>query len=160
MFWAMIVLVCVFLAIKFRGFRFGIAAILGLVVLAVTIFVGWQHESEEHSKHLVKRDQLLFTDLRLGQSNYGSSYVLTGRVRNNSQFTVFDVKAKIRILDCEERSHCEVVGEEEAWNISPLLPSGQVRSINSDIFFGSGTQVRGNFQWSYEITEIRARAGD
>ncbi len=155
--WGLLAIAAVFLAIKFRGFRFAVFGTIGLLVLLVVIYLSYQHSQEERSRRLVRPDQLTFTDLRLGPSSYGSSYGLTGRVRNNSQFTVFEVKAKVRILDCDQQSHCDVVGEEEAWDMCPLLPPGQVRDINTSVFFGGGTQVRGQFQWNYEITEIRAR---
>ena len=157
MVWVLVVIACVYFAIKFRAFRIALVAIVGLLALAITIYLSRQHEDEEKSKHLVRPDQLEFSDLRLGPASYGSSYVLTGRARNSSQYTVFDVVAKIRILDCDEQSHCDVVGEENMFEMWPLLPPGQIREINSDVFFGSGTKVRGKFQWNYEITEIRAR---
>jgi hypothetical protein len=160
MVWVIVVLACLFLAIKFRGFRYALAVILGLLTLAVAIYVSRLHENEENSKHLVQPDQLVFTDMHLGPSNYGSSYVLTGRVQNNSQDTVFDVVAQIRILDCDAQEHCDVVGEEKTFDMVPLLPPGQARDINSDVFFGSGTQIHGKFEWNYEITEIRARSGN
>lgn len=158
MIWALVVIACIFLAIKFRGFRYTLAIIMGFLALAIVVYVSRQHESEETSKHLVRPDQLAFLDLSLGPSSYGSSYVLRGRVRNDSQFTVYDVKAKIRILDCDEKAHCDVVGEEETFDMCPLLPPGQVRDINSSVYFGNGTQVHGKFEWNYEITEIRARS--
>jgi hypothetical protein len=131
-----------------------------LLIATITVYFAREHENEEKSKHLVRSDQLGLTDLRLGLASYGSSYVLTGRVLNNSQFTIFDVKAKIRILDCDDQSHCDVVGEEETFGMCPLVPPGQVRDINSDVFFASNTQVHGKFKWDYQITEVRARSGN
>jgi hypothetical protein len=77
-------------------------------------------------------------------------------VKNNSPYAVYDIKARIRVLDCNAQSHCDVVGEENT-RIGPFLPPGQVRDINDSVFFDSGTRVRGQFQWNYEITEVRAR---
>jgi hypothetical protein len=156
--WVLAAIACIFLAIKFRGFRYVLLAITGLLVLVVVVYVDHNKQEEESSKHLVRVDQVVFTDLRLGPDSFGSSYRLSGRVKNNSPYYVFAVKAKFHILDCDGQSHCDVVGEEEEWNICPLIPPGQVRDVDTSIYFGSGTQVRGQFQWNYEITEIRARS--
>jgi hypothetical protein len=129
MVWVLVTIACIYLAIKFRTFRYGFAGIVGLLAVTITIYFAREHENEESSKHLVRPDQLVFTDLRLGPASYG--YVLTGRVRNNSQFTVFGVKAKVRILDCDEQLHCDVVGEEETFNVCPLLPTVTPRSRGS-----------------------------
>ena len=158
MVWVLAAIACIFLAIKFRGFRYVLLAITGLLVLVVVVYVDHNKQEEESSKHLVRVDQVVFTDLRLGPDSFGSSYRLSGRVKNNSPYYVFVVKAKFHILDCDGQSHCDVVGEEEEWNICPLIPPGQVRDVDTSIYFGSGTQVRGQFQWNYEITEIRARS--
>lgn len=157
--WALIAVACVFLAIKFRSFRYVLLCIIGLLVLTISIYLSRQHETEEQSKRLVRSDQLQFSDMGL-RPDFGNSYVLTGRVKNISQYSVFEVEAKIRILDCDDQSHCDVAGEEDTWNICPLIPPGQVRDINQSIYFGDGTQVHGQFEWNYQITEIRARSGD
>jgi hypothetical protein len=156
--WALVAIACIFLAIRFRFFRFTLFVVVGLVVLTVAVYMAHESAETESSKHLVRADQLAFTDLRLGPDRYGSSYRLTGRVKNNSPYSVFEVKATICILDCDAQSHCDVVGEEEAWNMSPLVPPGQVRDIDTSVYFGSGTQIKGQFQSNYEITEIRARS--
>ncbi len=156
MVWFLVVIACILLAINYRRFRWGLFATVGLMALAVAFYVVRNHEEEEASKHLVSADRLVFTDL--GLASYGSGFKLTGRVKNNSPFYVFQVKATFHILDCDAQSHCDVVGEEEEWNICPLIPPGQLRDVEESIYFGSGTRVRGQFQWNYEITEIRARS--
>jgi hypothetical protein len=50
----------------------------------------------------------------------------------------------------------EVVGEEDR-DVAPVFPPGQLRDIDSSIYFSSGTRVRGNFEWNYMIGDIRAR---
>jgi len=157
--WFLAGIACIFLVIKYRRFRHFLLATLGLAVLGIVAYVVQNKHSEEVSRHMVNADQLQFTDLRLGSEGYGTSYKLSGRVKNNSPFYVFEVKAKFQILDCDDSSHCDVVGEEEEWNICPLVPPGQVRDIDTTIYFGSGTHVRGQFQWNYTITEVRARQG-
>jgi hypothetical protein len=157
MVWALLGIAAIVLAIKFRRFRYSLLAIVGLLALSIAIYIARQKAEEEASKHRVRTDQLVFTDLQMGPAGYGSSYRLIGRVRNNSPYSVFQVKAKFHILDCDEQSHCDVVGEEEEWDICPLVPPGQVRDIDTSIYFGTQTKVRGRYQWNYEITEIHAR---
>jgi hypothetical protein len=110
-------------------------------------------EASKASKNLVRAEELEFTDMRLGPESFGSSYNLTGRVRNNSRYTVTDVQAKIRLLDCDEKEHCDVIGEEDQ-DIVTDVPARQARDIQSSIFFGSGTRVRGHFKWSYVLNGI------
>ncbi len=158
MVWLLVAIICIFLAIKFRGFRYSILAIAGILAVAVTLYIAHNKQEEESSKSLVRPDQLVFSDLAMGPESFGSSYKLSGRVKNNSPYYVFLVKAKFHILDCDAQSHCDVVGEQEEWNICPLIPPGQVRDVDTSIYFGSGTKIRGQFQWNYGITEIRARS--
>src|ERR1700730_10657290 len=157
MVWALLALICIFLAFRFRAFRLTVLAIIGLIIVTIALYLAHDKTETESSKRLVRADQLAFTDLRLGPDNYGSSYKLTGRVKNNYPYSVFEVRARIRILDCDTQSHCDVVGEEET-SISPLVPPAQVRDIDESVYFGSETRIRGQFQWNYEITEIRARS--
>lgn len=154
--WALVAIGCILLAIKFRGFRLTLLAIVGLLIVVIAAYAIHRESETESSKHLVRADQLEFTDMRLGPSDYGS-YTLTGRVRNNSAYTVFEVKARVHVLDCNDQSHCDVVGDEDVWDMAPLVPPGEVRDINTTVYFGNGTQVRGQFEWNYKITEIRAR---
>ncbi|MCU1250613.1 MAG: hypothetical protein JWQ49_3642 [Edaphobacter sp.] len=157
MVWSLLLLASIFLAIKFRAFRFALLATIGLIVATIALYIAHDKTETESSKHLVLADQLAFTDLRLGPDNYGSSYRLTGRLKNKSPYSVFEVRARIRILDCDSQSHCDVVGEEET-SIGPLIPPAQVRDIDESVYFGSETRIRGQLQWNYEITEIRARS--
>ena len=130
--------------------------IAGVLALAVVGYIAYDSQQTEASKQLVRPEQLEFADMRLGPESFGSAYKLVGRVKNNSRHTAFGLQAKIHVLDCDEKSNCEVVGEEER-DIAPLIPPGQVRDIDDSIYFGSGTHVRGHFQWTYTISEIRAR---
>jgi hypothetical protein len=159
MIWLLAAIACIIPAVKFHRFRYFLLTIAGLLVLTGVVYRAHRKQEEESSKHLVSADQLIFTDLRFGPLTNGSFYRFSGRVKNNSPFYVFQVQGKFHILDCDAQSHCDVVGEEEEWNICPIIiPPGQVRDVDTSIYFGSGTRVRGRFQWNYEITQIRARS--
>jgi hypothetical protein len=157
MLWSILIIAGIIAFFCFPAFRKTVFIIAGVLSLVIFAYIENQKRQTEESKSLVHADNLEFTDMRLGPETYGSSYKLTGRVKNNSQYTVFEIKAKLHVLDCDEKSHCDVVGEEEEWNIAPLLPQGQVRDIDTSIYFNSEMHVRGQFQWDYGITEIRAR---
>ena len=138
----------------------GCGVFAGIVLLVIVLFVLWSYKNDAEYKaqfNRVRANQLAFTDLQM-VPHYGSRYKLTGRVRNNSQYHVSKVRAKFRVLDCNAQSQCDVVGEKEEWNILPLygLPAGQVRDIDEEISFNSSLQIRGRFQWDYQITEISA----
>jgi hypothetical protein len=155
-FWALLLIAGFIAFAKFPTFRktiFVIAGVLALAILGYVMYDKWQTAT---SKTLVRVGELEFADMRLGPETFGRGYKLVGRVKNNSRYTVFGIQAKIHVLDCDEKSNCEVVGEEDQ-DIVPMIPPGQVRDIEDSIYFSNGTQVRGHFQWNYTISEIRAR---
>lgn len=133
--------------------------VIGLV--AFVVYNGRKNKAEWDARFSrVSAHQLMFTDLHLNPigRTYGSSYKLTGRVKNNSSFGVSRIRAKIRILDCDAQSHCDVVGEKHLLSLIDFhgIPSGQVRDIDESVYFGSATHIHGRFQWDYQITEIEA----
>jgi len=158
MIWLLAAIACIIPAVRFRRFRYFLLTIAGLCVLTGVEYRAHRKQEEESSKRLVSAGQLTFTDLRFGPLRNGSFYRLSGHVKNNSPFYVFQVSGKFQILDCDAQSHCDVVGEAEEWNICPPIPTGQVRDVDISIYLGSGARVRGRFQWNYEITQIRARS--
>jgi hypothetical protein len=141
---------------KYPIFRKAAIAIAVVIVLFVFGYIENKKQQDEASKILVHLDQLDFSDMSLGPESYGTDYKLSGRIKNNSPYSVFSVKAKIHVLDCDKEAHCDVVGEEER-NIAPLIPPGQVREIDDSIYFGSATRVQGQFRWDYTVSEIQAR---
>jgi hypothetical protein len=157
MLWTILIIAGIIAFFRFPSFRKTALVIAGLLTLVIVGYIAKERHQTEASKELVHVEDVEFADMRLGPESFGSSYKLTGRVKNKSQYTIFEIKAKIHVLDCDEKSHCDVVGEEEEWNIAPLLPPGQVRDIDESIYFGSSMHVRGLFEWNYAITEIRAR---
>ena len=156
MLWALLLIAGIIALVKFPSFRKTIFVIASTLALAVVVYLLYDKQQTEASKKLVRVEELEFADMRMGPESFGSGYKLTGRVKNNSRYTVFVIQTKIHVLDCDDKSNCEVVGEEER-DIAPLIPPGQVRDIDDSIYFGSGTHIRGHFQWNYTISEIRAR---
>jgi len=155
MVWALLLIAAVFALINYRSFRRMMFTAAGVIALAVLGYLAYYRSQTEASKRLVSASELAFEDMRLGP-DYGSAYKLVGRVKNNSKYTVYRILAKIRVLDCDDKSNCETVGEEEQ-DIAPVIPPGQVRDIDESFFFGSGTRVRHRFEWNYAVGEIQAR---
>jgi hypothetical protein len=154
MLWAILLLIGLIAFLKLPSFRKVVLIIAGVITLTVIGYTAYDKQQTEASKRLVRFDQLDFTDMRLGLGDYASK--LTGRVKNNSKYTVFEVRASIRALDCDQNEKCEVIGEEEQ-DIVPVVPPGQVRDVDKSIYFSGNTKPRGKFQWNYRITEVRAR---
>ncbi len=155
MVWALLLIAAVFALINYPLFRRMLFAATGVLALVVLGYLAYHRSQAEASKRLVSANELAFEDMRLGPESYGSAYKLAGRVKNNSKYTVYSIHANIRVLDCDDESNCEIVGEEEP-DILLMIPPGQVRDIDDSILFGSGTRVRRRFEWSYAIGEIDA----
>lgn len=156
MFWALILIASCIALIKFQRLRKAVLVVAASLALCVSGYLVYDQHETSLSKTRVRPDQLTFTEMRLGPGSFGSSYRLVGRVKNNSPFTVFDIKARVQIRDCDVVAHCETVGEEEKV-LEPVIPPDQVRDIEESLYFGQGTHVKGSFQWNYTITEARAR---
>jgi hypothetical protein len=146
-------------------FKKSFVLIPGLLALAVVGFVAYFRHAQtlvqaEEAKRLVRAEELELMDIRLQphSESFGSSYTLTGRVRNNSRYTVTDIYVKIRLFDCDEKEHCDVIGEQDH-DIVTNIPAKQARDIQSVSYLDSGTHIRGRLKWSYSLNEISARSG-
>lgn len=157
MFWAILLIAAVICVVRFPAFRKSMLIIIGALVVVLGVYFAAQSQEESASKRRVTANQLELTDMSLQPEGHGSSYKLTGRIKNKSSFAVYQVKARITMRDCDKNSHCETVGEEEEWDISPLVPPGQVRDIDHSVYFPESTRILGRWEWSYSILEIRAR---
>jgi hypothetical protein len=152
-FWAFPLIAGIMALVKFPSFRKTILAIVAVLALATVGYLAYDKQQTKASKQRVRVEQLEFADMRLEEPHgYRSLYDrtasnLTGRVKNDSRYTVFGIEARIQVLDCDDKSNCEVVGEEEQ-DIAPLIPPGQARDIDALIHFRTSIQVRGHFQWN------------
>ncbi len=157
MFWVLFFVIVAIAFLKLPAFRKTILVITIVLVASIVGYVLYDRHEIEVSKTLVKPEQLEFSALRFGVGSFGSTYKLTGRAKNTSRYAVFAIRAKILALDCDDKANCEVVGEAEQV-LSLFIPPGQARDIAETVYFANGMHVRGHFQWSHVITEIRARA--
>src|SRR3990170_8381658 len=101
------ILIFLFLAIKYRGFRYFI--IISIVVGAAYIF--YLHESNKReealSKTRIKKEDIALFDERLSLGTLGK---FTARMKNNSvQYTLKELSLRFQVLDCVKKD-CEIIG--------------------------------------------------
>ncbi len=106
----LVVLILLVVSAGFRKFAgiFVLIAVIGGVIY-------WQYqenyqenyqekylENEEQSKTRIKQSELLFEDVSLINTSYGSPYMV-GRITNNSsQYTLKEVQLKLTFRDCDK----------------------------------------------------------
>jgi hypothetical protein len=154
--WWLIAILVVIAAFAFP--RFGKALLVLVGLAAVALFVIYQQSEQEESaaRQRVTPQQVELTDLRLGPPQYGSSYGLTGRIRNAStKFSIKSLQLKITLRDCITSADCVTVGDRTTY-IFVSVPPGQTRGISESIYFSNLPPLRGSFAWSYAIAEIKA----
>ncbi len=161
MFAAAALIIAVILFIKFPVFRKFTLVVVAVVAVGAMLLIGYFQEQEKESarkreaaKHLVAPTSLDYQDMRLGKE-YGSDYRLTGRVKNNSQYTITAITVKVSISDCDSSGHCDVVGDKQEEHYL-RIPPGQARDLNETLFMDQGTEIRNFMQWSYTITDVSA----
>lgn len=82
-------------------------------------------------------------DLAL-QPDYGSSYRLTGRLRNHSSgYALRRVELQITLRDCDPAGACEIVGQAMP-AIAVIMPSGQSRDLNESVYFSNLGMPKGS----------------
>jgi hypothetical protein len=103
--WAILLIgfiVALFISPIFRKVSIIIVVVLGIGVFA---YIANDKLQKEASKKLVRKDQLEFIDWKLTLKSYNSASgivrELTGRVKNNSAYTVNYITLSIQALDCK-----------------------------------------------------------
>ena len=153
----LIAIVVIIAAIAYPAVRkvlLAVVAVAGVGLLLV--YLNTQRERAE-SKSRVKANEVELSDLRLDRPQYGSSYQLTGRVRNRSErFEIGSLRLRVVLQDCLGANDCSIVGDTIAW-VFVSVPPGQTRAIDDSVHFSDVPPFRGNFAWRYELAEIEAR---
>ena len=103
LFGLVLIIALIALAIAFKWVRWLLLALVALVVILVAYLMqqgSERHREAEASKHLISGAELELTDLGLSRS-YGTSYQLTGRIRNHSpRYTLTGVTIEVTLKDC------------------------------------------------------------
>jgi len=143
--------------IAFPRFRKAVLALVGVGAIALFIIYQQSEREQAAAKSRVKPQEVEFTDMRLGRSQYGSSYQLTGRVRNlSTTYSISSLTLRIVLRDCITPQDCSTVGDRNEYVIVSV-PPGQTRGVDELVYFSDVPAFRGSFAWSYSVTEIKAK---
>jgi hypothetical protein len=164
---AILILGLLCLLIFSPGFRRVAAVALGVLVVALLIFVGWykRNEAEEKRKRdaakaYIKTSQIELVDPRVSFSSYdGRPERLTGRIRNNSRYALGSVEIRVVFQDCSPQNECETV-EDMREEVHANVPPGQSRDFQQYLYqeylYGSTFSPKGRITWTYQILSVSA----
>jgi len=170
----LVVLAIISLMIASPAFRKAALILLGLVALGVFYLVqqGTKEAQERERQQLaqeqrattsIRPDEISLTEVALTKEQFGSWWVLTGTVTNNSKFDLASIQFSITMKDCVTSQNCRTVGQEttstrndDSWRTKLLVPSGQVRLFSTRGMDFKGMPPVTNLRWEYKVTKIRA----
>lgn len=156
MVWAIVILIVIIAAIAVPNFGKSLLAIVGLIALLIAFYVYNEKAEAEASRKRIAPTELQITNLALAPHTYGSSYRLTGRLKNtSSKYTVQKVILQITIKDCITPDNCEIVGDTSV-SIWGTVPPQQTRALNENAYFTDLPAFRGKWKWTYAIIEVQA----
>ena len=169
MIWIIAIGILLFLGLMYP--HFGKVALMGVgaVILLIVIAIGWMYVSSSNeqkaAESLISPAQLELINLELFRPTSSGGYPpppgwnLTGEIKNNSNHTLTFAEVAITAFDCPEDTltpQCETIGESDVYLGISDVPPHQRRSItNVTVYFNDMPAIKGNFLWSYEITETR-----
>ena len=119
---------------------------------------------EETSKHRIASSEIDLIDFKLGPSSsiktndgldINLGYLLTGRIRNRSAYTLTSIKLKVQLRGMEGSP--DILGEKTV-RIEVRVPPHQIREISRLIAFEDSPALT-QAAWDYAITEIRGSKG-
>ena len=115
------------------------------------------HIEEEDSKHRITSSEIDLIDLRLGRNRYGSSYYLTGRIRNRAAHNRTLNSITLIVTLREKEGSPDILGQKTV-QIRVEVPAHQTREIDQPIYFDNSPALT-SYAWGYFITEIRGSKG-
>ena len=153
----LVVLILLVVSAGFRKFAgiFVLIAVIGGVIY-------WQYQEkyqeneEKQSKTRIKQSELLFEDVSLINTSYGSPYMV-GRITNNSsQYTLKEVQLKLTFRDCDkDNKNCIIVAEDDLFFYINIPPK-QARDFKESVYLYSDLKIKGKMVWDYKIEFIKA----
>jgi hypothetical protein len=146
-----------FLFFRFPAFRALSLLGGGILVLFIIWAINSSNEHRRFEKSLIKANEVQIANLRLTNGH------MSGIVRNNSKYELSDVSLDVKAYDCQGltiTSDCEIIAEEKSFAFYLLVPPGQVRSLERDIYFTNMPPIKGHFLWNYTIVETEGKVPD
>jgi len=83
---------------------------------------------------------------------------ITSNIKNNSKYTLDSLTLMVLAYDCPSiimSPNCEIIGQNEVHEYI-TVPPGQIREMESLVFFSDIPLIKNNFKWTYKVTNIRA----
>jgi hypothetical protein len=157
--WLIAAIGVVVLLVFFMGFRKSALGVLVTTVIGGFLLYQYNQQRERQSTTRIPQSEIVLENVAV-RPTFGSSYDLTGRVKNNSKAYRLDgIEFKVTMRDCEDRekSSCVIIGEAPAY-VSLTVPPQEARDFNASLYFGSNQKkAKGLLAWDHEITAIVAK---
>jgi hypothetical protein len=149
--------------VVFVGFLAGFRKIaLGVLVTGVIsgfLLYHYNQQRQQQSMTRIPHSQIVLENVSV-RPTYGSSYDLSGRVKNNSETYRLDgIEFKVTMRDCQvkDKSSCVIIGEATAY-VSLNVPPQGTGDFTASLYFGTDQKkAKGSLAWDHEITAIMAK---
>lgn len=153
---AIVVLVLLVASSGFRKFALGI---VGVAVVGGGIYYLHHEHEEDLIKSRIPIKQVVISDGRIGLQ-YGTTYHFTGRITNTStKYTLTQMDLSVSAKDCTGGNNptCVVIGNAQE-TVFKDIPPLQARDFDESLYFhGDRVAPKGVLQWTYDITQTRAK---
>ncbi len=150
---------CIWLMVVSPAFRGVMFILIGLAAAGIYYLIHQsQLENEQYrqreaaSLNLIEPSQLVFNNLRLGQST--GNWQVAGTVQNNSQYPLDRFWLRVTVRDCPTEPSCVTIGENEV-GVFVKVPPSQLRAFNEYVDLANMPAAQ-HMEWSYQISSIKA----
>jgi len=148
----------VVLLVLFAGFRKTALGVLVTAVIGGFLLYHYNQQRERQSTTKIPQSKIVLENVAV-RPTFGSSYDLSGRVKNNSESYRLDgIEFKVTMRDCEgkDKSSCVIIGKATAY-VALTVPPQEARDFTGSLYFGSDQKAKGLLAWDHEITAIVAK---
>ena len=152
----LLIAVLLLAAFLFPQFRRSLWTTL-VVVLCVLAGIIWlDNRQRELEKALLPLNQLELLHMVATPGLNARSYVVNGRLRNQSDdLTINMIVLQVTLKDCVAES-CQIVGQEDR-RIFLQVPPDQSRDFEVNVPFTSEVELRGTSQWQFAVLEVETQ---
>ena len=156
LFLVILIVVLILSALFLPRFRRALWVTLGILICVITLIIWIDYRDREIGTSRLSPAQVALLNMQVRPGLNSRSYVVNGRIRNNSpDFTLTAFFLKLTLKDCRSEE-CETIGQEQ--NRVPIeVPPGQSRDFEVSVPFPFVVAVQGKPEWTYEVVRINAR---